>query len=211
MYEDEKGAFGTIKDVPYNVIKSGTFFLLCCRETRANKYTNEYKMAETEAQKKKVAELNKKGVLEWHSSALFYKEGKIFYYDVNFDYDEFNNREMTTRDLGMSGRLRDFVAIIKKNNANKKKKKKISKSKNERIQEKKMPIFPKIFVTGPTNSETDGNCRVLAMKFIVDAAIAHIQNQPLTAYKFKQVHLGPRKPGACAVLEEIDSVNLKAI
>lgn len=175
-YGHNKDDFATSEEMMRAVDTTGSLFLVSCRETKANVYTQE---AFVNPEKiNEIAQRNRKNALDWHSNAIFYKAGIVYFFEPRLDLSlkEFKIR---TCQFKHRARLVDFI-----------------KNKNG------LPI-KKIFIGG---DKVRGNCRAKAFEFIKNMVKSERSGIPCSLYRFYEFVLGPRKPSINRVLRTLTTI-----
>lgn len=158
--------FGTSKDMirfaRSNRTKT-TAFLVASNQTRANKYTYDYKQ---NGNYDVVARNNKMQLLDWHEQVFVYKNPNLYVYDNMYDENDnlFTNRTLTGN---FKSKIIDFVDLAKQCG---------------------LPL-KKIFIGG---LQLEGNCRYLALTFLKDFIEKKVRDLTYTAIKFMEFIRGPR-------------------
>lgn len=144
----------------------GTFFLLSSRDARGNKNTYKFQVARTDAQRKKVCELNGANLLDWHTTAMLYHQKNVYYYDAM--YTQNDERRNIEQCIHFKSKLKFFI-------------------KSRRFEVKK--VFLTTSKKGPGDS-----CRTMALRFIYDNVTARANGELCTKYRYNEVGLGTKAP-----------------
>jgi hypothetical protein len=168
--------FGVVDEVFMNIHHPwGALFLLANRCPRGNIYALPIVRATSVEERLQLEEQNRHNTLDWSSSALFYLNGDIIYFDHLIDPFELIQQ-------GASRTLRQFYCRSKLLNI-------INGFKTRGI------AANRIFVTGVRN-QVEGNCRDKAINFIKNVIRSRMLGRECNNYFLVEVVEGPREPSA---------------
>lgn len=169
LFDKPTDSYGIVDMIEGSILEGGTTVFFCInRDSKANKFSHAYKIADTEEERAEVGINNRNNRLLWHQNVMIYQDGCAYLYDPNFCLEE--NPKRVLKAFPFASKFRKLIAIMEE--------------KTERDVE--------IYLGGGGNF--DEKCRQMSIQFVKSLISARLKGKKCDHTSFYEFKKGPRTP-----------------